>query len=168
LVLLLAGSGVAAAGTKSVPAKTWATSVCRDFRRWEGQLTKLGSTGQLPDPAAGKAAITKFLGGALKATDRLAKDLKSAGVPSIKNGNAIAAVFANAVKSLRSAYATANTNAAALPTSDPAAFAASAQALAKGLQTAGGALQTTLTTAAKQYPAGALDKAFTSTKACKT
>jgi hypothetical protein len=74
----------------------------------------------------------------------------------------------NTVKSLRSAYATANTNAAALPTADAAAFALSAQALAQGLQTAGTALHTTLAAAAKQYPASALDKAFTLTKACKT
>lgn len=167
LGLLLAGSGAAAAGTKTVPPKTWASSVCQDFTRWQGQLTKLGSTASPSDPAAGKAAITKFLGGALKATDKLAKDLKSAGVPSINNGNAIATAFMNAVKSLRSAYATANTNAAALSTTDAAAFALSAQAMVKGLQTAGTTLQTTLAAAAKQYPASALNQAFTSTKACR-
>jgi hypothetical protein len=167
LGLFLAASGAAAAGTKTVPLKTWASSVCQDFTRWQGQLTKLGSIGSSSDPAAVKAAFTKLFGGALKATDKLAKDLKSAGVPSIRNGNAIAAAFMNAVESLRSAFATAATGAAALPTTDPAAFALSAQALLQGLQTGGTTLQTTLRAAATRYPASALDQAFASTKACK-
>jgi hypothetical protein len=169
LALIVAGSGGAAASVgaaKTVPLNTWATSVCRDLARWESQLAKLGSTGQPSDPAAGKTAITAFLGGALKATDKLSKDLRSAGVPSVSGGNAVAAAYADAVKGLRSAFATANTDAVALPTNDPAAFALSARALAKELQTAGTTLHTKFATAAKQNPASGLDKAFQSSKAC--
>jgi hypothetical protein len=170
VALVVTGSVVAAASVgaaKTVPAKTWATSVCQDFGRWEAQLTKAGSPGTLADPVTAKTAITKFLGGALKATDRLAKDLKSAGVPSIKNGKAIAAVVANAVNSLRTGYATANTSAAALPTTDPVAFGTAAKALASQLQTSGRTMSSTLSQTAKQYPDSALNKAFGSDKACK-
>jgi hypothetical protein len=167
---LVTWTGVAVAAiprAKSVPVKAWAASVCKDFSRWETVLTRLGSTGALADPTAGKAAITKFLTGAIKATDRLAKDVKAAGVPRVKNGKAIAAAFLGSVKSLRGAYASAETAAAALPTSDRAAFATAAKGIATQLQAAGTSLATTLTATASRYPASALDRSFTSTKACK-
>ena len=167
-LVVLAAPAAAVAAAKTVPVKAWSGSVCKDFSRWEVQLTRLGATGAVANPTAGKAAITKFFTGAIKATDRLAKDLKAAGVPAVKHGTAIAAAFASSVKSLRGAYAKAKTSAAALPTGDPATFAAAAQALATQLQTTGSTLTTTLAQTTTQYPASALDKAFTSTKACKT
>ena len=57
--------------------------------------------------------------------------------------------------------------ATALPTTDPAAFAAAAQALAVQLQTAGTTLNSALATTAQRYPVSALVKAFRSTKACR-
>ena len=163
------GVGVAAAAVpqaKTVPAKQWTASACKDFARWETRLTALSSRGALADPAAGKAAITNFLKGASKAADRLAKGVESAGVPKVKDGAAIAAVLRSSVKRLRAAYATAKTGAAALPTGDAAAFATAAQALGAQLQTASAALTTTLAETATRSPGGALDTAFTTTKAC--
>jgi hypothetical protein len=136
--LVVAGSGIATASAfdaKTVSVTQWSGSVCTSFRGWEAQLKKLGSTREPANPAAGKAAITRFLNGALKATNKLVEQVPSLGVPNVPNGNAIAAAFANATRSLDRAYASARTNAMALPTSDPAAFATAAQTLASQLQT---------------------------------
>ena len=70
------------------------------------------------------------------------------------------------MKGVRAAYVTAKTSAAALPTDDAAAFSLAAQALAAELQTASATLGTTLADAVKGSSGGALDKAFTTTKAC--
>ena len=97
-----------------------------------------------------------------------AKGLKSAGVPSVKDGEAIAAAFADSVEVLRAAYAKATTDAAALPTTDAVAFATAARVLAAQLQATGTALSDTLTTTAQTYPASDVVKAFRATKACRT
>jgi len=165
-VAAIATPASAATQAKTVSVKQWSASVCKGFAEWETRLTKLSSRDAVADPAAGKAAITKYVRGALKATDKLASSLKSAGVPSVNDGKAIEAALLSAVKGVRAAYATAKTSAAALPTDDAAAFAAAAQALAAQLQTASTTLSTTLTDAVTSNPSSALDKAFTSTKAC--
>lgn len=162
---LLAGSTAAAAvplrDAQTVSVKVWSASVCKGFAIWEHKLTKLNSTGAA-DATAAKAAIIRFLAGAAKATGRLARTLKRAGVPSVKHGKEIAATFVRSVKGLRVSYVEAKTAAAALPTGDPVA----AQALTTQLQTAETTLHTAVSEAAKKYPAKKLDTAFATTKAC--
>ena len=168
--LFVLGSPVATAGTdraKAVPVEAWSTSVCKSFSRWEQRLSTLGSSGALADATAGKAAITKFLAGAVKANTRLARDLKAAGVPAVKNGKEIAAAFVTSTKRERAAFAQAKTAATDLPTGDGAAFATAAKDIVTKLQTAGTGLNATLESTAKNHPAAALDNAFKSTKACK-
>ena len=158
---------VPVAAAKTVSVKDWSGSVCKGHARWDARLTTLGRIGRLADPSAGKAALTTYLTGAAHATDRLAKGLKSAGVPAVKDGQAIATAFADSVEVLRAAYAKATTDAAALPTTDPVAFATAARVLAAQLQTTGTTLNDTLATTAQKYPASAVVKAFRSTKACR-
>lgn len=167
--VLVVASSVATArvtAAKPVPVKAWSGSVCQDFGRWQARLAVLTPTVLPADPAAGKAAITKFVKGAVTATATLAGRLESAGVPEIKDGAAIAAAFTSSVESLRGAYRRARTAAAALPTADRAAFATATHALAVQLQAAASTLSATVAQAAAQYPASALDQAFSSTKAC--
>ncbi|MSO79649.1 MAG: hypothetical protein EXQ79_08575 [Acidimicrobiia bacterium] len=161
-----AGTAGAAMTAKAVPVKAWTAAVCKDFTQWERRLSELGSRDALADPAAGKTAITKFLTRGIKVTTRLIKDLKSEGFPSGEHGTEIAAVFITSAKSVRVTYATAKTDAAALPTDDPTAFATAAQALVTQLRSGGASLDTTLATAATRYPASALNEAFLSTEAC--
>ena len=168
--LLVVGSSVASAGVdsaKAVPVEEWSASVCKGFSRWDVRLSKLASSGALADATAGKTAITKFLTGTVKANARLARDLKAAGVPAVKNGKAIAAAFVTSAKRERAAFAQAKTAASALPTDDQAAFATAAKQIATQLQTAGTSLNATLETTAGRYPSSGLDNAFKSTKACK-
>ena len=165
--LLVAAAPVGAASdAKAVPVTAWSGSVCKDFGRWQARLAALTPSEAPADPAAGKAAITKFVKGAVKATATLAGQLESAGVPKVKDGAAIAAAFAGSVKSVRRAYGQARTAAAALPTADPAAFATATHALAVQLQASSSTLSATLAQTAAKYPASALDRAFSSTKAC--
>jgi hypothetical protein len=169
MAALVTVSSAAAASTpqaKTTPVKQWTSSVCTGFARWETRLTKLSSRGTVADPVAGKAAITKYVAGALKATDKLAGKVESAGAPSVKNGKAIDAALLTSVEGVRGAYEKAETDAAALPTGDAGAFSFAAQALGATLQTASTTLSSTLTAAVKSTPGSALDKAFTTTKSC--
>lgn len=165
---LVAASPVAGAVGRANPVavKQWTASVCRDFDRWTAGLTTSDTPGALADPASTKAAITKYLTRAIKTTNTLISDLKRAGVPAVTDGKPIAATFNSSARSLRKAFTRAKAKAAGLSTVDPAAFATGAQALLSQLQTAGAALETTLTRTAKRHPAAKLDKAFSTTTAC--
>ena len=162
---LFAGSTTAAArDAQTVSVKVWSASVCKGFATWEHRLTKLGATDatDAADPADAKTAIVKFLTGAEKATGRLAKALERAGVPSVTDGEEIAATFVSSVEGLRASYVDATAAAAALPIDDPAA----ALALAAQLQAAEASLHAAVTEAAQKHPAKKLDEAFATTRAC--
>jgi hypothetical protein len=80
--------------------------------------------------------LTWTVTGPLKATDKLAKQLREDGVPKVEDGKATAATFASSVKSLRASYAEAKTAAQALSTDDAAAFSIAVQGIAAGLRRA--------------------------------
>jgi hypothetical protein len=166
-----AAHGVALAESrvaKSVPPRRWVEVVCTDVGRFDKRLIQLGRTGAIKTLTNGRAVITSFLASAKTATDKLAKDFKAAGVPTVPNGSAIAAGFAESIKSLRATFDQSTRSASVLPTNDPTAFADDVEILGDRLKSADSGLDVALSLATTRSPAPALAQAFRTTLACTT
>jgi hypothetical protein len=163
------GRGVALAesgAAKAVPPGRWVEAVCKDVGRLEQRLIQFGRTGAIKTLTAGEAVLIKFLASAKRATDRLAKDFRAAGVPAVPNGSAIAAGFAASIGSLRATFDQSARSASALSTNDPMAFADAVQVLGDRLKTASSGLDAALFLATKRSPIPVLASAFRTTRAC--
>ena len=177
--VLASTSGVAAsAGNRAPrPVRQWTASICTGFARWQRQLTTLASTGAIGDvlhgsgvadsPDAVRMGVTQLLDGAVLASDRLTRDLRSAGVPKVKDGAAIAAAFTSSIQVLTVVFSAFRTKAQQLPPNQPGQQFRETQDLASLLQTAGSTLQDTISKAGAAHPTTRIEKAFASTKACK-
>jgi hypothetical protein len=157
----------AVAAPEKVPIKQWLAPVCKSFDRWNTRLTELSSISALPDRVAAKTALAEFVGGALKATKRLVKDLKEAGEPRIRHGADVAAALRSAAKEVRKAYLGARESVATLSTDDAAVFAFQAHALAQELRVASTRASAVLIDATQRALDRTLDKAISTTKACE-
>ena len=178
-VVLAAGPGVASAASVPAPKslKQWSAAICSGVARWPHQITLLASTGPVghllhgagvaDDPETIRLGIPTFLESALVGADRLASDVQAAGVPKIKDGPAITASFADAVRVLTIELRAFKVRADQLPPNEPGLQFSESEDLPSLLDFAGSVLSTTVTKTAAAYPTSGLAKAFASRKACK-
>jgi hypothetical protein len=176
---LASTSGVATSAVNPAPrpVRQWTARICNGFARWQRQLTTLASSGAIGDvlhgsgaadtPDAIRMGVTQLLDGAVVASDRLSRDIQSAGVPKVKDGAAIATAYASSIQVLTLVFSAFRTRAQQLPPDQPGQQFRETQDLASLLQTAGSTLADTTSKAAAAHPTSRIEKAFASTKVCK-
>jgi hypothetical protein len=135
-VSLVATSAPAATPTRPVTPDRWTRLACQDISTWlkargdaeTGTVEALGGleSGALK-PKAAKARLARAIGQGAEATDRLVKDVKSAGTPQVNNGKQVASGYVQTLGDYRKAYAKARTALARAKTRDKQQFATTAQ-----------------------------------------
>ena len=130
LVLALAACG-GSSSTKKVSAASYVKSVCTSATSWFHSIQTAG--GQLQAtvhkshslPSLKKAYIS-FVEDMLNATARAEQQLRSAGTPSVKNGNKISAEVVHAFENARRGLQRAAAQVREAPTSSSSAFESAA------------------------------------------
>jgi hypothetical protein len=179
LVVVTLGSSphATAATPPTKPLKTWATSICTGFTRWQRQVSRLAANGPVGDllhgadaqnsPDTIRLGIPVFLSGALTATTVLARDVGAAGIPKVAGGTTIAATVAAGVQVLDADLAAFQTRAEQLGPNEPGPQFSESNDLATLLESAGKTLPATLTGLEAQYPQARLGRAFAAIKVCQ-
>ena len=130
LTALTAGAGCSkggATGGDKVKARTWAKQICGTVRPWaehiQQSVTDAQATlGNTSEPAVAKPKLSRLFGDAATETDNAIKGVDRAGVPDVKDGQAVAKQFRAALVSARDAFAKAKRSVDQLDTSDKATF----------------------------------------------
>lgn len=182
LVLLLAatlafaaagcgGGGDSSSSSSGTKPDEWASSVCGALQTWEDDLQS-GSQ-QLSaditarsDPKSVKQKLVTFLENSEKSTEKLVDDVKAAGAPAVKDGEAIQRDLEASLTEAHNSFDRAATQAKNLQ--------ATPQALATGLSTLAQTIQSELTTTGQhfsslenKYDFGDINKAMADEPACK-
>ncbi len=119
---------MALAGCSSAPSATeWATSVCAALKPWRATITELNQRATTQMATATTTAQTKenliaLVSGAGDASETARAAIAAAGIPDVDGGAGVAQGFEAALAGTRDAYATAETDLAALPVTDSTAF----------------------------------------------
>jgi hypothetical protein len=126
-VLLLTFAIAGCGGSRSVPHRTWVTSVCQALGPWRDQLTALNgkAAAQMKDattPAQTRAHLLGLLDGVRQASEDARVKVAGAGTPDVTDGAAIEQRFVAALAAVRDAYAKAAHTVQGLPETDNAAF----------------------------------------------
>lgn len=126
VAIAVAGCG-SSSSSSTVSAATYVKSVCGAAGTWfhtiESVGTKLKAATQSQSSLAKtKSAYTAFVVGILQATQRAESQLKTAGTPSVKDGNKISNEIVNAFSSAERGLSAAATQAKQIPTTSKSAF----------------------------------------------
>jgi hypothetical protein len=125
----------ATSSARPVTADRWTRSVCRDVSTWlktRGEVeTRIAETlgalaGDLRASLA-KARLTRATGRGVEATDRLVKDVKTAGTPKLNGGEQLASGYVKMLRGYGDAYRQARTELARTKTTDKQQFVIGAQ-----------------------------------------
>jgi hypothetical protein len=128
---LLALAGCGGSSPSGVAPKAYIKSVCTSLRSWSSGIRTAGNQLQAAATgtrslAAGKQQYQTFIVALATDTGRAVNDLKSAGVPAVKNGKQISDALVGAFTQARSGLSQAVTQAGAIPTTSAAAYQAAA------------------------------------------
>jgi hypothetical protein len=177
LLAVLALSGVAAGATakQSSTPDQWVSTFCGSLVTWEQTVktssTKLAGTitalkkksGKVNVPVA-KAKLVAFMNTLVSSTDRLVRQIKAVGAPSITNGDKLQAGVLKAFGQIETAFKQARTATKKLP-KDPKGFSKGALAISSTITAStnrvGGAFN-----ALQQYDTQELETAAKNTPAC--
>lgn len=112
---------------ETVPASTWARSVCSALTPWKTKVAELTATareemGKTGSPAQTQTTLTTLLSGAEDASDQARSQIVSAGIPDVDEGSATSQRFVSALTHARDAYGHARTTIAGLPVVEETAF----------------------------------------------
>lgn len=163
------GSDSSASGTKP---ETWAASVCGALETWANDL-KAGSQSlssdlqSSSDLKAVKEKLVTFLENARTSTETMVADVKAAGPPAVKDGEAIQTDLETGLSEARTSFDHAVTTAKDLKATNPTAFMTGVTNLGQQIQTE---LQTTaehFRNIETKYDAGDLDEAMSKEPSCK-
>jgi hypothetical protein len=119
---------LALAGCSSGPsADEWAAEVCGALAPWRTTIADLNRQAATQMAGATTSAQTRdnliaLVGGARQASERARAAIAAAGVPDVEGGDAVAHGFEASLAGTRDAYAQAEADLAALPTTDDTAF----------------------------------------------
>jgi hypothetical protein len=135
-VFLVAASAPAATPTRPVTPDRWTRSVCQDISTWlkargdaeTGTVAALGGleSGEFK-PKAAKARLARAISQGAEATDRLVKDVKSAGTPQVNNGKQVASGYVQTLGDYGKPYVKARAALSRAKTRDKQQFATTAQ-----------------------------------------
>jgi hypothetical protein len=177
LLAVLALSGVAAGATakqSSTPEK-WVSTFCGSLVTWEQTVktssTKLASTiaalkkksGKVDVPVA-KAKLLAFMNVLVGSTDKLVRQIKAVGTPSVANGDKLQKGVLQAFGQIDTSFKQARTATHALP-SDPKGFSKGALAISSTI-TASTSRVGAAFNALQKYDSTELEAAAKKTPAC--
>lgn len=122
----------------AVPVETWAGDFCGSFTAWIGNIKDASSSvnsGGIDDIETAKTAIVDLFGTASSETQSLISDIDAAGVPDIPDGDQLVQDLQGKFQDFDDAILTAQSDAEALDTSDPATFQTNVTELITRFQT---------------------------------
>jgi chromosome segregation ATPase len=165
------GGGDSSSSSSGTKPDEWASSVCGALQTWEDDLQSASQ--QLSaditarsDPKSVKQKLVTFLENSEKSTEKLVDDVKAAGAPAVKDGEAIQRDLEASLTEAQNSFDRAATKAKNLQ--------ATPQALATGLSTLAQTIQSELTTTGQhfsslenKYDFGDVNKAMADEPACK-
>ena len=159
-------TAAASSAPSTVSVEQWVGSVCTSVGNWQKKLQQAPDLSNASDLDSTKTAITDFLGSVVSATDTMIGEVKAAGVPDTKDGEAIASALTGALESVNQSFQKAQSDVEGLSTSDPSAFATGLSKVGEDLTTAGSKVGSTFDELATKYPAADLSKAAQNEPAC--
>ena len=175
VLLVLGLSAVAAGATQNATPKKWVSVFCSSLVTWEqtvksqtarldATITRLRKGGPINLRTA-KTQLTGFLVLVVGSTDVLVHKLEAVGAPAVPNGSKLQSTLLGGIGQIRTAFATGEKAALALPTRDRAAFGSGAIRIGTKISAAGNQAQGALSGLAK-YDSKALEDAFKHDRAC--
>ncbi len=132
LVISVALAACGGSSSSSVTPAAYVKSICQAIGPFEKDVTARSNAlnfGSITSPTQGKAALQSFLGAIAADTDRAVSKLKSAGTPTVNNGQKISAAIVGAFTQLSNALGRASKSAGQLPTGSSTAFRTAAVTL---------------------------------------
>ncbi len=156
--------GACGGGSSTVSPAAYTKSICQAVGPFEKSVQSRSSAlnlSSIKTPAEGKQALQAFLKAVASDTDQAVSKLKSAGVPSVSNGEKISTAIVGAFTQLHGALGQAVSSASALPTASAQAFKTAAVALGTNVRNSMSSIGTSLNglkspaleSAAKKEPA---------------
>jgi hypothetical protein len=185
VVLSLGTAGVACGGGSSssssssttaastVSASQWIGQVCGTLTSWKNDLQTRSNNFQAQisgstDLQQAKAGLVSFLNSAVQSTNDMISKLQAAGAASVPDGPAISQALIGGFQQIQVSFTQAQTQAQALPTDDPQAFANQAKALGTSLDNAGSTAGKNIQSAVSKFPSDKLDQEFNANPACQS
>jgi hypothetical protein len=185
VVLSLGITGVACGGGSSssssssttaastVSANQWIGQVCGTLTNWKNDLQTRSNNFQSQisgstDLQQAKSGLVSFLNTAVQSTNDMISKLEAAGAASVKDGAAISQALIGGFQQIQASFSQAQTQAQALPTDNPQAFANQAKALGTSLDNAGNTAGKNIQSAVSKYPSDKLDQDFGANPACQS
>ncbi|MHB1486016.1 MAG: hypothetical protein ACYCZM_00445 [Acidimicrobiales bacterium] len=171
----MSGLGLTAcSGTTShtgTAPRSWMTTLCQSLAQYQTSLATGTRNFEAAAPtyaslAAAKAGLVSYVQGAVGATDSVLSHVKAAGKPAVKDGSQIAQAIQTGLAQVKAAFAQAESQAAAIPTSDAASFERTAQSVNTELTNASNQAGQTFSHLDKKYPSPQLNQAAHSIGAC--
>lgn len=171
----MSGLGLTAcSGTASYTGtapRAWMTTLCQSLAQYQTSLAAGTKNFEAAAPtyaslAAAKAGLVSYVQGAVGATDFVLSHVKAAGNPAVKDGPQIAQAFQTGLGRVKAAFTQAESQAAAIPTSDAASFEGTAQTINTELTNASNQAGQTFSYLDKKYPAPQLSQAAHTIGAC--
>jgi hypothetical protein len=156
------------AGAATSP-KSWASSVCGALDTWVTRVQNASAKTAEATPTSAtdvKKRLTKLLATAQAATKQASSKLKSAGQPSVKGGQQIAALVREGFAQAQRTITQAKKSLASAKTTDPEGFTTAARTAQDGLEAGLEAIQAAFS-AARTTDAPPLVKAFAADDDCQ-
>jgi hypothetical protein len=151
LVFALVVSATGCGGSSGTSASQWVGDLCSGISDWRANLGDVPDSSATTDLAAYKTAMTSFLDGLVRNTDKLIDRIDKAGVPDMPSGREAARDFKAAFAGMETSFRNAKATIDKTPTDDKARFAA-------GLVQVGLVIQESLDRAGKTF--GDISKKF--------
>jgi hypothetical protein len=151
----------------------WVGQICSNLASYKNGLQTEGNNLQaqlnnVTDLQQAKTGLVNFMNSAVSSTNNLVSQVQAAGPAPTKDGAAISQALVGGFQQLGVAFTGAQTQAQALPTDDPQAFANQAKTLGTSLQQASSQISANFDSATKKFPGDNLNAAANANPACQS
>jgi hypothetical protein len=166
-------SSTSTTAARTVSASQWIGQVCGTLANWKNDLETRSNNFQsqisgATDLQQAKSGLVSFLNTAVQSTNDMISRLQAAGAAPGTDGAAISQALVGGFQQIQVSFSQAQTQAQALPTDDPQAFATQAKALGTSLDNAGSTAGKNIESAVSKYPSDKLDQEFNANPACQS
>jgi len=172
VVSLTVGSALGASAATS--PDQWATTFCTALSKWQKTITSESNKAKAAldvqsgsDLSAIRAEFVSFLKNDVAATKTAVNSIDKGGAPDITNGAKIQKKVIAGLRSTQDVFAGAQQDAAALSTTDPAAFVSDATTVQTNLSSGADGFTNAITEAQALDKDNKIGAAFNKSKACK-
>jgi len=173
LAALLSAALALPAGAATVSPSKWAPKFCNALTQWESTLKTEGAaassaiSGHAADLSAARDELVSYLGKSVDATQVAIRKVKQAGTPSSTNGAKIVTKLVAGFQGAAGVFSEAKVNAAALSTTDAAAFASAGTQIQTDLSAASDKITASFNNLPKLDAKNELSRALDKAAACK-